>query len=53
MDNLKLQQAAKKTGRSEPSEYILIDDFPVTPLNFEEKTKVIDAYTELLENFLK
>ena len=53
VDNLKLQQVAKKTGRPEPSEYILIDDFPVTPLNFDEKTKVIDAYTELLENFLK
>ena len=51
-DNLKLQQFAKAKGKSEPSEYILIDEFPVKALKPDEKDKVIEAYTKLLDSFL-
>ena len=51
-DNLKLQQFAKAKGKSEPSEYILIDEFPVKTLKPDEKDQVIAAYTKLLDSFL-
>ncbi len=50
-DNVSLQQFAKAKGKSEPSEYILIDEFPVKKLTPQEKEAAIKSYEQLMKDF--
>ena len=50
-DNVSLQQFAKAKGKSEPSEYILIDEFPVKKLTPQEKETAIQSYEQLMKEF--